>query len=450
MKKLLLFLLVMASAVVPAMVSETAAVPRPPGTTAMDTLTLEQAYEMVHNRYPLAGQPEMQRQVRDLQVRNAEAGWLPELRLTGLAQYQSDVTEIDIRLPAAPDGFDIPTQPRDRYQIALDLEQRLYDGGRTRSRRELEHSRTDVALSRIRVDQHELRNRVNDAWFAIHALRAQQTALEITAQDLTRRFQEITSQVEHGAVPATQADIIRAEQLRISQQIRSLKAREKSAVSVLAILLDADLPGDIVLLMPEVPEMPDQPPGPDPRIFPDFRQRPETALFDAQRSELMQQKELVTASYRPRISAFGQAAYGRPGLNMFEESFQPWYIVGVRASWSIWNWGTADREREILHIRQRMVDNQQEIFDRNMHAAVQHDLERIAELRETIRTDQEIIALHENIVRDAASRLDHGAITATEYISELAKRRRAVINRDLHRIELARSWQHYLTTLGQL
>ena len=455
MNRNLLSLLVMASALVPAMVSETAAGPRSPGAAAMDTLTLEQAYEMVGDRYPLAEQVEMQWQIRDLQIRNADAGWLPELRLSALAQYQSDVTEIDIRLPAAPDGFVTPTQPKDRYQIALDLEQRLYDGGRARSRRELEHSRTDVALNRIRVDQHELRNRVNDSWFAIHALRAQQAALEVTKQDLTRRLQEITSQVEHGAVPATQADIIRAEQLRITQQMRSLKAREKSAISILSILLDTDLSGDIVLLMPEVPEwhevpdLQDQSPGPDPRILPDFRQRPETALFDAQRSELMQQKELVTASYRPRISAFGQAAYGRPGLNMFEESFQPWYIVGVRASWSIWNWGTAEREREILHIRQRLVGNQQEIFDRSMHAAVQHDLERIAELREAIRTDQEIIALHENIVRDAASRLEHGAITATEYISELTNRQRAVINRDLHRIELARAWQDYLTTLGQ-
>lgn len=454
MKKILLYLLAMVSALVPAKVSDVLAVPQAPGRVITDTLTLEQAYKMASDRYPVAEQADMQRHIRDLQIRNADIGWLPELRISVLAQYQSDVTEIEIRLPNAPDGFDIPAQPRDRYQVALDLEQRLYDGGRTRSRRELEHRRTDVALNRIRVVQHELRNRVSDAWFAIHALREQQAAIEATEQDLTRRLQEIRSQVEHGAVPATQADIIRAEKLRITQQIRSLKTREKSAISVLSILLDADLSGDIVLLMPEVPEwhdvpeLPDQSPGSGPHILPDFRQRPETALFDAQRSELMQQKELVTTSYRPRISAFGQAAYGRPGLNMFEESFQPWYFVGVRASWSLWNWGTADREREILNIRQRLVDNQQEIFDRNMHAAVQYDLERIAELRETIRTDQEIIALHDNIVRDAASRLEHGAITATEYISELANRERAVINRGLHRIELARAWQDYLTTLG--
>ncbi|MGM0738867.1 MAG: TolC family protein [Bacteroidota bacterium] len=442
MKNILLFSLAMAPALVPLVATETLAVQIYPNQAAADTLTLEQAYEMVSDRYPLSAQAGMQREIRDLQLENADAGWLPEFRLSGLAQYQSDVTEIDIRLPAAPDGFDIPTQPKDRYQMALDLEQRLYDGGRIRARRNLAHSRTDVALHRIRVSQHELRDRVNDAWFAIHALRAQQTALEITEEELAQRFQEITSLVEHGAVPASNADIIRAEQLRITQQMRSLKAREKSAISVLSILLDTELPADIFLQMPDVPDTPGQPVGPD------FRQRPEMALFEAQRSELMQQEEMATASYRPHISAFGQAAYGRPGLDMFKDRFQPWYIVGVRASWSIWNWRTADREREILQIRQRLINNQQEIFNRTMHMAVQQDLERLAELRETIRTDKEIIALHENIVSDAVSHLEHGAITATEYINELANRQRAVINRDMHRIELARTWQNYLTTRG--
>lgn len=442
MKNILLFLLVMTPALVSIMATETLAVRMDPNQADTDTLTLAQVHEMVSDRFPLSAQSGMQREIRDLQLKNAKAGWLPELRLTGLAQYQSDVTEIDIRLPAAPDGFDIPTQPKDRYQMTLELEQRLYDGGRIRARRNLAHSRTDVALHRIRVSQHELRDRVNDAWFAIHALRAQQAALEITEEELEQRFQEITSLVEHGAVPASSADIIRAEQLRITQQMRSLKAREKSAISVLSILLDTELPADIFLQMPDAPDTPGQP------VDPDFRQRPEMALFEAQRSELMQQEKMVTASYRPHISVFGQAAYGRPGLDMFEDRLQPWYIVGIRASWSIWNWRTAEREREILQIRQRLVGNQQEIFDRNMLAAVQQDLEQISELRETIRTDKEIIALHENIVRDAASRLEHGAITATEYISELTNRQRAVINRDMHRLELARTRQNYRTAMG--
>ena len=80
--------------------------------------------------------------------------------------------------------------------------------------------------------------------------------------------------------------------------------------------------------------------------------------------------------------------------------------------------------------------------------ALQEDIKRIAELREIIREDAEIIALHERIVSDAASRLENGTITASEYIRELGNHRRAEINREQHRIELAKSWQNYLITSG--
>ena len=407
--------------------------------TPSDTLTLEQAHELVRERFPLAEQMDMQREIRNLRVKNIDAERLPGISLSGMAQYQSDVTAIDIQLPAMPNGFTSPSQPHDRYQIALDLEQRLYDGGRTRTRRELEKSRSDRAIQQIRVDQHELKNRVNDAWFAIHALRAQIRALEITETDLEQRLQEVRSRIAHGAMPATAADIIRAEQLRIIQQKRSLLDRQRAATAVLSQLLDTELPGDMVLLLPDVPERLPKP---------DFRQRPETGLFDRYRRELSEQEAVVTASYRPRVSAFGQAAYGRPGLNLFEDSYQPWYIVGVRASWPLWNWGTDDRERQIIQSQRQIIDNQQDIFNRNMHMAVQNDIERIYGLRETIQTDHEIITLHENIVKDAAIRLENGTITATEYISELSNRQRALVNRELHRIELARAWQNYLTILG--
>lgn len=407
---------------------------------ASDTLTFDQAYNLAQERFPLENEIVMRKDIRDLNIRNLDAEWLPDLSLSGMAQYQSDVTEIDIELPSVPDGPDIPSQPKDRYQVALELEQRIYDGGRTRRRKELEQSSTNRAVQEVRVKQHELKERINEAWFAVTALRAQQKTLKVSKNDLEQRLQELDSQIGHGATPETARDAIRAEQLRLTQEKRSLAARERAAIGILSELLDTELPEDIFLKLPEVPEH---------LAEPQFSSRPETALFESLRDELSQQESMVTASNRPTIAAFGQAAYGRPGLDIFEEDFQPWYVVGVRAGWSLWNWGSDDRERQILRLRRRIVDNEEEIFRRNMQMAVQNDLEQIAELRQTIREDEEIIALHKNIVTDAASRLENGTITASEYIRELNNRRRAEINRELHRIELVKSWQNYKTMSGR-
>jgi len=408
--------------------------------TVPDTLSLDQAHEMAVTRFPLEDRVALEQDIRTLRLKNADVRWLPQLTLAGLAQYQSDVTRIDLDLPGMPGESGLPVQPKDRYQIALEVEQPLYDGGRTRTIRELENHRSDRAVSQVRVEQHELRERVDAAWFAIHSLRAQQKVLELTSGDLREKISLMQAQVQHGTATSSSLDILKAEQLRLKQQSGMLAARERSALAVLEELLDARLSPESVLLLPEPPEqLPSQP---------EVGNRPETALFQAYRDEFSAQKSMVTASYRPVVSAFGQAAAGRPGLNLFEDEFQPWYVVGVRARWNIWNWGSAGREREELSVRSRLVDNREEVFTRQVRMAAMEILETMAELEEAVRRDREIIALHESIVRDAAIRLENGAITATEYITELNSRQRAEISRELHRIQLAQAWQSYVTLTG--
>ena len=46
-------------------------------------------------------------------------------------------------------------------------------------------------------------------------------------------------------------------------------------------------------------------------------------------------KQAVAAGLMPRIGAFVQGGYGRPGLNMLEDSFEPYYVAGVRLSWNL-------------------------------------------------------------------------------------------------------------------
>lgn len=406
---------------------------------APDTLTLEQAYALAYERFPLKNKRALRKDIRDLNIQNLDSGWLPEVALSGLVQYQSDVTELDIELPATPEGSDFPSQPLDRYQVALDLEQRLYDGSRTRIRRELEHRKLEQSEQEVQVRQHELKDQINAVWFTVHNMRAQQKALEVSQADLEERLKEVDSRIEHGVLSGSARDAIRAEQLRLNQQFRRLRARERAAINILSELVDMELPDDITLQLPQVPVQ-------LPAV--QFSSRPETALFEAHRRVLEKQEALVTASDRPAVAAFGQAAYGRPGLNLFDEDFQPWFVIGLRARWPIWNWQTDDRERQILSLNRQIVDNEEEIFQRKLNMALQNDIEQITELRKIILEDEEIIDLYERIVSDAASRLENGTITTSEYIRELGNRRQAEINREQHRIELVKSWQNYLITSG--
>jgi outer membrane protein TolC len=405
-----------------------------------DTLTLEQARRLALESFPLEQQVRHHRDIETLNIRNINGSWLPSLNVNAMAQYQSDVTKISFDTPLPGGGADLPSQAHDRYQVSLDIEQRLYDGGITHARREVERSRAESEIGRVRVSQHRLLERVDEAYFAVLMSRAGRESLELTIEVLDERIRLMQSQVEHGSAPASSLDILRAERIGLQQAVEAAGARIRSTMAVLAGLSGIPADENLHLTLPEHDSG---------RASTDFTARPEMTVLETERNHLEMQKSLIKANYRPKISAFSQVAYGRPGLNIFEEDFQPWYIVGMRATWPIWNWHSDRRKRQVSSVRQRLIDTEEDIFLRNMDLAVQKDLQEIGRLRNALEMDREIIELRERILAEASSRLDNGVITATEYITELNAKRQAELNLELHRIELARAHRNVELLTGR-
>lgn len=62
---------------------------------------------------------------KEYNLENAAKGYLPQFALSAKASYQSDVTEIPVKLP----GVDLKGLPKDQYQVMLELQQKIWDGG---------------------------------------------------------------------------------------------------------------------------------------------------------------------------------------------------------------------------------------------------------------------------------------------------------------------------------
>ena len=407
--------------------------------TPPDTITLEEARERARQHNPVGKQGELYHQITDITLQNLDTGWYPDLSLRGTAQYQSDVTEVDIEPPVPDTEFDFPSQPYYRYEIGLHLDQRIYDGGVTRSRRESEQRSRDVRLQEIEVNQHHLQEQVESVYFAILSLRTQQSSLEMLKEDLETRIAELETARREGTVPASAVDLLSAELIEIRQNRLKLESRERSAVNALSELISTPLDEQVALVLPEYDieehEL-------------NFNNRPEMHLFQAQRDQLESRRGLAASALLPAVSAFGQASYGRPGLNLFDDEFQPWFIIGIRAQWSFWDWGNQSREQEALTLQQHIVDRQQDEFLMSLRAEAHEELVEIRRLQNAMELDDELIALRDRIVNEAESRLDHGAITATEYLGKLNARHRAKLLRHQHEIELARAYVKLNTRMG--
>ncbi|MGH7464382.1 MAG: TolC family protein [Longimicrobiales bacterium] len=162
----------------------------------------------------------------------------------------------------------------------------------------------------------------------------------------------------------------------------------------------------------------------------------------------MRQQNFVAARNLPRVSAFGRAGYGRPGLNPLASEFDTYWLAGVQVEWRPWTWRSAQREREVLALQQEIVASEEAAFTDAWQRATRTELAVIDRLEPALVSDEAIISLHDEILRETRLRFAEGVITSAEYVDREIDVLEARLARAAHRVELARARARFLTLTG--
>ncbi len=403
---------------------------------APDTLTLQRSYREAMETHPLRLQLSVQRSISEAHVENLGVAYLPALTLRGQAVYHSDVAEIAI--PGASSSISQP--PQDQYKVALGVDQLVYDGGVIAHLKSLEQLRSDLETGKVEVELYKVREQVNTSYFAVLLFDAQIENLALMEADLTAKLRRVRSLVENGVALQADADVLAAELISVEQRRIEARANRRAAVNMLAELIGRPLDAQTVFVIPD----------PQAAVADIDRSRPEYRVFDVGRRTLLRRTSLTTSRLRPTVSLFAETAVGRPpGLNFFETDFKPFYSAGLRFTWSPWNWSKARREHSVLALEAKLIDAEEQSFSRQIRIAVQQDLSDIHKYQELLERDTEAVALRNRIAEQAASQLENGVVTATDYLIERNAASRASLTRTVHEIELARAKVSYLTTIGR-
>jgi outer membrane protein TolC len=83
-------------------------------------------------------------------------------------------------------------------------------------------------------------------------------------------------------------------------------------------------------------------------------------------------------------------------------------------------------------------------------AQVQQYLADVAKAEEMIKSDDQIIALRKSITKSAASQLENGTLTASDYVTEQLAEEQALLTRNLHKMQLLQSKALYKAATGGL
>lgn len=389
---------------------------------------------------PRLQQLQLEAEQLELRLANIVAERRPALAVEGQAQYQSDVIQIPLR---SPDGSLLPSPPKDTWDASIRLEQTILDPS-VRARLAAERARLAEANARIETAVYAIRQEVNEAFFAAASLQEREAQIETAITDLEARLRDTRIRVAEGASLPGDAATIEAALLARRQDKLLLRAQREGALGRLA-----ELTGKTITLSSEL-TLPDHSAAAA-RATADvarFRERPEYEQFARTRERLAAQMDVIDARGDPRVSAYGRAGYGKPGLNPLSKGFDTYLLAGVRLQWKPWDWGVAEREKRQLELQQQTVVSEEETFARNLRKSVQNDVAAISQLAEVLALDARIVELREFIERETRTRYQERAVTAAEMVDKTTDVLEARLLRAVHQVELAQARARMLTVLG--
>ena len=402
-----------------------------------DSVTLESCYNRARDHYPGMQKVELQNRIHKLKKEALQNDLYPQLNVEGEATYQSDVPEVGLSLPGGGGGT--PTVPKDQYSLQARLQQVVYQGGKTRTEQRISKTEAEMTREQVEISFHQRRELVEDTYFSILMLQKQKATTQWIIKELDARLEKVSALVEDGALLAGEAYLLEAERISAEQNLEEIKGNINSAYQTLNTLTGASWSSETKLSLPDPPPVGEYKRG---------QQRATYELLSLEKRKLDQRKDLLQARKAPQVSVFGTAALGRPGLNFFDDSITPYYIVGVRAQWSFWNMVDAGKEQEQMNLRKSQINKERATFAQQQGIALQRFRQKMQTNKTLIEKDEQRIKLRQKRAEQSKSRLEDGMITSSDYVDDLYAVYRAKLQQKRHKIDLLQNKINYLTELG--
>jgi len=399
-------------------------------------LSLDSCLSMARRNHPILRQAGIIDQISELRQQNIQVLNLPQFDLTARASWQSDVTKLALSMP----GFAGPEPlSKDQYKVYVDIRQKLFDGGAAKKRGELEEADRLVSKQQNETELYKIKETVNSLYFNALIIQENLRIVDLKKETIDERIKIVSSAVNNGISLPNELDQLRAEKLLTEQQETELKSTRNTTLALLEIVAGTTITEQTTFLKPSLSTI---------DINNDLK-RPEIKLFTLQKSKLDKSVEVLTNSRKPFVYAFGQAGYGRPGLNMLDNNFADWYMVGAGLSWNIWDWHKSSRERSTVKLQKDIIETNLDNFNRSVKMSLSQEENNILKLKNLIKSDEQLVSIKDQIAKRSAVALENGAITSADYIRDLNAALQAKANLETRKVQLVQASVNYQTIKGE-
>ena len=392
--------------------------------------TLDECQAAAERNYPLIKQYDLIGRTTQLTVSNIQKGWLPQVTATAQATLQSDVTAWPDEMQAMIKqmGIDLKGLKRDQYRVGIDVQQTVFDGGAISQRKEVARRQGQVQEAETRVSLYQVRQRVNEMFFALLLIDEQIRLNNDLQQLLLGNEKKLASMLKGGTAAQSDYNNVRAERLTAAQLLTSLKAQRQTLSRMLSTFCGMEV---------NAPVKPGSPLSDQPK---NGCSRPELSAIDARLRLTDAQERQLDAALMPRLSLFAQGFYGYPGYNMFDDMLNhnwSWNgMVGARLTWNIGALYTRKNDKAALSTQRSSLNVQREVFLFNNNLQQLQQNENVERYRQLMADDDELINLRSSIRKAAESKLSHGIIDVNDLLREINAENAARVQQRVHEIEM--------------
>lgn len=407
------------------------------GYAAHAQTTLDECIGWAYDNYPQIKEMSLIEMTKGIDLKNAAYAWLPHLNISGKATWQSEVVEMPMDIP----GMDINI-PHDQYGLTAEFTQQIWDGGTSRSQKELAEAGAEVKKTQLETNLWSIRSRVQNVFLGIILIDKQLEHNRLLRESLERSSEEVKSRMEAGVALPSDLDQVSVNILSCLQQRASLDADRKSYVKILGLLTGRDMT-DVELAVPQdaVNYVDDG--------ARDFETRPEMAFYAAQLKQNEFQRRQLNTLISPKLNLSLQGGYGRPGMNMLSGDFSGYFVAGLKLQWNIGALYTRGLDKRKVNADAQKIDLTRKSFILNSSVEAEQKNNAILKARDVLEKDSEIIALRQRIRASGENQYREGTIKMNDYLSMLDEEYKAKANESMHEVQLMMAVYDMKNTIGK-
>ena len=406
-------------------------------------LTLERCQQLAQENYPAIKKYGLIDKSLEIELSDINKSWLPSITAYGQGTIQNVVPAFPAALEdvLAQMEKEVRGIGKFQYKIGVDVSQTIWDGGASKTKREIVRSQEAVQKSGMEVEMYALRQKVDNIYFAILLTQEQIKQSNQTLDLLNANLELLRSMLKNGTAMRSDIDMVHAQTLTLKQSITQAESTVNSYLTLLSIYTGEDVSAqELVLPIAELPASL-------------ISNRPELKLLDSRQNALETSQLMTNVLLMPKIGFFAQAYYGYPGFDYFKSmmnrdlSFN--IMAGLRVSWNIDSFYTKKNKRAKTSLDIDNINIERETFLFNSKLQTESQLETLKGLKNVMKDDAQIIELRGNVRKAAESQLRNGIIDATALLSKITDENVARLTAKFHEIQYIQEVYKIKNTLNR-